>query len=286
MNFNSKDKDKWFSVENYVKFLCDAMRAEIRQEAKKYNIEEFYQNYADVIRNVVLKLSAERGDGEKIGRYFPQNGMNVVDCEVLGLNIESEVENMLEDHQREMVKKSLQLTGAKRRVEVAEKLAEAEKKEQELRSEQLKNKMELQARETKEKLKLEAEINRKKELERQASKEAEKALQPVIDAIQEAQLARDKKMNDAEVAKKKMEAEIEKDRLKAQTDAVVKVMNSIAPGLIEAMNTKSNADIVRSISESLAPYAMARDESVAEFTQTLLKGTSLEEVIKKLTVNE
>lgn len=279
VNFDPKAKDKWFSVENYVKFLCDALRAEIRREAKKYNIEEFYQNYADVVRDVVLNLKAERGDGEKIGRYFPQNGMKVVDCEVLGLNIESEVENMLEDHQREMVKKSLQLTGAKRRVEVAEKLAEAEKKEHELRSEQLKNKMELQAKETQEKLKLEAEINRKREAEKVASMEAEKALQPVMDAIQEAKLAREKKETDAQIAKKKADAEIEKARLDAQASTIAKVMESIGPDLVAAMSAEANADILTAISSALAPYAMAKGESVAEFTDKLLRGTTLENVI-------
>ena len=282
VNFDPKAKDKWFSVENYVKFLCDALRAEIRREAKKYNIEEFYQNYADVVREVVLNLKAERGDGEKIGRYFPQNGMNVVDCEVLGLNIESEVESMLEDHQREMVKKSLQLTGAKRRVEVAEKLAEAEKKEHELRSEQLKNKMELQAKETQEKLKLEAEINRKREAEKVASMEAEKALQPVMDAIQDAKLAREKKETDAQIAKKKADAEIEKARLDAQASTIAKVMESISEDLVAAMSAEANADIVQAITKSLAPYAMVRNESVATFAQTLLNGTPLESVIAQL----
>ena len=281
VNFDPKAKDKWFSVENYVKFLCDALRAEIRREAKKYNIEEFYQNYADVVRDIVLNLKAERGDGEKAGRYFPQNGMKVVDCEVLNLNIESEVENMLEDHQREMVKKSLQLTGAKRRVEVAEKLAEAEKKEHELRSEQLKNKMELQAKETQEKLKLEAEINRKHEAEKVASMEAEKALQPVMDAIQEAKLAREKKETDAQIAKKKADAEIEKARLDAQASTIAKVMESIGPDLVAAMSAEANADILTAISSALAPYAMAKGESVAEFTDKLLRGTTLEGIVTK-----
>ena len=284
VNFLPKDKDKWFAVENYIKFLCDSMRAEIRREAKKYNIEDFYQNYAEVVRNVVLNLEGsteDKGEATIYGHYFPQNGMNIVDCEVLGLNIESEVENMLEDHQREMVKKSLQLTGAKRRVEVAEKLAEAEKKEHELRSEQLKNKMELQAKETQEKLKLEAEINRQKEAEKAASKEAEKALQPLMDAIQDANLAREKKESDMILARKKAEADIEKARLDAQASTIAKVMDSIGPDLVAAMNTSANADIVQAIAKSLAPYAMAKGESVADFTDKLLRGTTLEGIVSQ-----
>ena len=285
VNFLPKDKDKWFAVENYIKFLCDSMRAEIRREAKKYNIEDFYQNYAEVVRNVVLNLEGsteDKGEATVYGHYFPQNGMNIVDCEVLGLNIESEVENMLEDHQREMVKKSLQLTGAKRRVEVAEKLAEAEKKEHELRSEQLKNKMELQAKETQEKLKLEAEINRQKEAEKAASKEAEKALQPLMDAIQDANLAREKKESDMILAHKKAEADIEKARLDAQASTIAKVMESVSADLVAAMTSEANADIVQAITKSLAPYAMVRNESVATFAQTLLNGTPLESVIAQL----
>ena len=284
VNFLPKDKDKWFAVENYIKFLCDSMRAEIRREAKKYNIEDFYQNYAEVVRNVVLNLEGsteDKGEATVYGHYFPQNGMNIVDCEVLGLNIESEVENMLEDHQREMVKKSLQLTGAKRRVEVAEKLSEAEKKEHELRSEQLKNKMELQAKETQEKLKLEAEINRQKEAEKAAAKEAEKALQPLMDAIQEANLAREKKESDMILARKKAEADIEKARLDAQASTIAKVMESIGPDLVAAMNTSANADIVQAIAKSLAPYAMAKGESVADFTDKLLRGTTLEGIVSQ-----
>ena len=274
VDFDPKAKDKWFSVENYVKFLCDALRAEIRLKAKEYNIEEFYQNYADVVRKVVLNLGSEKKE-----RYFPQNGMRVVDCEVIGLNIETEVESMLEDHQREMVKRSLQLTGAKRRVEVAEKLAEAEKKEQALRSEQIKNKMEIQAQETQEKLKLEAEVNRKREIEKVAAMEAEKALQPVMDAIQEAKLAREKKEADAAIARKKAEADIEKARLDAQAATIAKVMESISADLVAAMTASSNADILTAVSSALAPYAMAKGESVAEFTDKLLRGTTLENVI-------
>ena len=282
VNFLPKDKDKWFSVENYIKFLCDYMRAEIRREAKKYNIEDFYQNYADVVRDVVLNINApteDKGEATVYGHYFPQNGMNVVDCEVLGLNIESEVENMLEDHQREMVKKSLQLTGAKRRVEVAEKLAEAEKKEHELRSEQLKNKMELQAKETQEKLRLEAEINRKREAEKIASMEAEKALQPVLDAVQEAKLIREKKEVDAVIAKKKAEAEIEKARMDAQAATIARIMESISEDLIAALSSKSNADMLSAVTEAMAPYALAKNESIAEVTDKLLNGTTLEGVI-------
>lgn len=282
VNFLPKDKEKWFNVENYVKFLCDHMRSLVRREVKNYTIEEFYQNYADIVRKVVLNLNSDiiSNDEKHIsGYYFPQNGMNVVDCEVLELNIQHEVESMLEDHQREMVKKSLQLTGAQRRVELAEKLAEAEKKEQELRSEQVRNKLEIQAIEAKSRMAIDSEINRKCEAEKQAAQEAEKAIQPLLDAIQDAKLARQKKEADAEIARQKAEADIEKARMEAQAATVAKIMESISEDLVAAMSSKSNADMLSAVTAAMAPYALAYGESVADTTDKLLRGTSLEGVI-------
>jgi hypothetical protein len=141
--------------------------------------------------------------------------------------------------------------------------------------------MELQAKEAQEKLKLEAEINRQKEAEKAAAKEAEKALQPLMDAIQDANLAREKKESDMVLARKKAEADIEKARLDAQASTIAKVMDSIGPDLVAAMNTSANADIVQAIAKSLAPYAMAKGESVADFTDKLLRGTTLEGIVSQ-----
>ena len=273
VNFVPEMKDKWFGVENYVKFLCDHMRAVIRREAVKYSIEEFYKSYMEIVRNIVL---SENNNTEY---YFPQNGMKVVGCEVLGLHIEKDIESMLTDHQRDMVKMTLKLSAAQRRVEVVEELSEAEQKEQELRNLQLLNKMELQAKETKAKMSLEAEINRKKEAERSAAKEAEKALQPVLDAIQEANLARDKKASEAKIEEEKAKAEIEKARQNAYAETVKKIVESIGPDLVAAMTSKSNADMLTAVTEAMAPYALAQGESIAQTTDRLLHGTTLEGVI-------
>ena len=47
------------------------------------------------------------------------------------------------------------------------------------------------------------------------------------------------------------------------------------------MTSSANADLLSSVSESLAPYAMAKNESVATFVQNLLKGTTLENVLEQ-----
>ena len=62
-------------------------------------------------------------------------------------------------------------------------------------------------------------------------------------------------------------------------------MNAISPDLVAAMNSKSNADMTVAISEAMAPYALAKNESVAEVVNKLLRGTSLEDTINGINLN-
>jgi major vault protein len=109
--------DKWFNVENYVKFMCDRIRSEAKRAVKKYTIEEFYNNYSTIIHDIAICADCEKADGDtRIGRYFPENGMYVHDCEVLSLSVENAIAKLLTAHQEEMVQKSLELSDAEKRV--------------------------------------------------------------------------------------------------------------------------------------------------------------------------
>ena len=281
VDFDTKLMDKWFNVENYVKFMCDRIRSEAKRAVKKYTIEEFYNNYSTIIHDIAICADCEKADGDtRIGRYFPENGMYVHDCEVLSLSVENAIDKLLTAHQEEMVQKSLELSDAEKRVQVAEKLAEAEKKEQELRTQQLLNKMELNRKEALHKLEIQAEINRQNEAEKVAAKEAERDMQALIDAINDAKLARDVKNAEFELSAKKAQDELEVAKQNAYTANVEKIMASIAPELIAAMTSTSNAQLMETVAKAMSPVAMARGESVAETTNLLLRGTPLEGIIK------
>jgi hypothetical protein len=192
---------------------------------------------------------------------------------------------MLVAHQQEMITQSLKLSDAEKRVTVAEQLANAEKKEQELRTQQLLNKMELQREEAMRKLQIQAEVNRQQEAEDWAKKQAESDMQIIIDAIHDASLARKEKDYIQELEYKKSLAALEQDKQKAYGETVAYIMASIGPDLVAAMNSKSNADMTVAISQALAPYALAKGESVAEVVNTLLRGTSLEDAINGINLN-
>jgi len=287
VNFDPKLKDKWFSVENYVKYLTDHERSLIKRMAKQYTIEEFYQNYVDLVRDIAIDKGKVKEDGAGSGgyhegRFFPENGMYVHDCEVLSIQVERDIANMLERHQHEMVAKSLELSDAEKRVTIAKALAEAEKAEQDLRTEKTLNKLRLEALESEKRMAIKVEENRRLEAEAVAVATAKRDLQPLLDAVKDAELARDKKAHDAKIAADKDRADVEKVRQQTYAETVAKVMGSISEDLVAALNAKSNAEVLEAVTNTMAPYALASGESVVDFTDKILRGTTLEGLLKEL----
>lgn len=289
VDFDPAYMDSWFSVDNYVKYLCDRIRSLLKREVKKHTIEDFYQNYSDIVRNIAIDYSenttSEKASNRHEGHFFRENGMFVKDCEVLSLTVESEIAEILESHQRDMVEKSLELSDAEARVKVAEALFDAEKKENELASTKLINRMNLQGEEARRKLEIQAEVNRKQEAEKQAAKQAEKDMQVLIDAIHEAEMTRKQKETDANIAEKQALADIEKAKQEAYAKTVADVMKSIQPDLVAAIQAQSDSKVFNSIATGIAPYAIGNGESAAEFVDRLLRGTTLEGIVNKFTPN-
>lgn len=289
VDFDPAYVDSWFSVDNYVKYLCDRIRSLLKREVKKHTIEDFYQNYSDIVRNIAIDYSenttSEKASNKHEGRFFRENGMFVKDCEVLSLTVESEIAEILESHQRDMVEKSLELSDAEARVKVAEALFDAEKKENELASTKLINRMNLQGEEARRKLEIQAEVNRKQEAEKQAAKQAEKDMQVLIDAIHEAEMTRKQKETDANIAEKQALADIEKAKQEAYAKTVADVMKSIQPDLVAAIQAQSDSKVFDSIATGIAPYAIGNGESAAEFVDRLLRGTTLEGIVNKFAPN-
>ena len=286
VDFDQAYQDKWFNIDNYIKFMTDRERSLMKRAAKNYTIEEFHQNYVDIIRDVAIDKNKDGADGEKKhkGRFFPENGMYVNDCEVLSICVEDEIAEMLIVHQRDMVRKALQLSAADKRVQVAEQLAVAEQKENELENQKLINKMNLQREEALRRLEIQTEVNRKKEAEEAAVKQAEKDIQVVYDAIADAQRERRAKDDNQELAKKEAIVELEKVKQKAYADTVAQIMASIGPDLTAALTAKANTDMVAALEHAVAPYAISSgDESVADVVARLTKGLPIDEAINKLT---
>ena len=297
VDFDPAYKDKWFSVENYVKYMCDRQRALIKRAAKDYSIEEFWKNYSDIVRDVAIDADKEKGEGSHIGRFFPENGMYVHDCEVLSISVEDTIEKMLIKHQHDTVRKNLELESARKEAEIAEAMSITEKAMQELRSQELVNKMELQEAEARRKLEIQAAINRQTEAEKLAAKQAEVDMQVLLDVVASAERARKDAAFQQTIEHEALEhktrqehekamADIEAAKQEAYAATVEKIMSSISPGLIEAITIGGKAELTETLAKHMSPYAMAKGESVVETTQKLINGLpfDLKEVIGNLNV--
>ena len=286
VDFLKEYKDKWFDVENYVKYLCDRMCSLLKKEATNYSIEEFYANANDIVRTVVLDIKSEKDGKSKIGRLFEENGMFIHDVEVLSVKADPVVQEIIDRNQKQTVEKSLQLTVTEKDLEVEKELAKAEKEKAKLKYDTESYENELRSKITLERIDSEEKEKRANEAAELESRKATEALQPILDSIEKQKNERTraaydleeyhvKKMNDLEIAKQK-----------AYTDAVKKVIDSISPELIASMTSKANAELMQTVSQAMSPYAMATGESVSEVTNRLLRGTSLEGLIENFSKDE
>lgn len=283
VNFLEEYKDKWFCVENYVKYMTDRMRSMLKREVKKYDVHEFYANSTDIVRSVVLGKALGNGKGEDKkkydGRLFKENGMLVYDVEVLKIDVDSDIAEMLEAHQREMIEKAMLLNDAEAKIKLVEAIAEADQKEAEVAKAKRLHSIETKnIIETEEFAKAQA-LEAKKRAAAQAKAEAELALQDILNKIEEEKLARDKAANDAKVALQKELEAIEAAKQKAYADTIKEIMASVSPDLVAALSTKANAELLTEATKNMSPYAIARGASVADTVDVLMRGTSLEGVL-------
>lgn len=282
VNFLEEYKDKWFSVENYVKYLCDRERSLVKREVKKYSIKEFYAKSTDIVREVALNLTSGEETNETGGRLFKENGMLVTDVEVLAVAVQSDVAQILSKHQEEMVNRNLELLDAEKRMEITTKLAEYERQEAELKYANEAYQLEMNQKLERANFENKAEMAAKSRAEEQARAQADNDMQIIFDAIAKAKLERNKAQDEARIATEKQLAEIEKAKEMAYAETVSKIMESISPDLIASMNTQSNVALMTAITENMSPIAIAKGESVADTTNKLLRGTPIEGILQKI----
>lgn len=281
INFLKDYKNYWFAVNNYTRYLCDNMQSLIKREIKKYNIKDFYANSTEIIRNIVLDINPSKDDDKKIpfGRFFKINGMLINDVDIIHVAVENSIAAILEKDQTELIQKSIELATAEERLRVSTSLSEITKQEAELKNATALHTLALAQAETEEKMRNEELINAKNREAEKAKNQAENDLQGILDEIHNAKLARLREARKADLDYERAHAEIEKAKQDAYAASVREIMNAISPELIAAISASSKADLLKEGMASMAPYALANGESVADTVNKLLRGTSLEEVI-------
>lgn len=274
VNFEGVDQERWFSVENYVRLLCDHMRSLIRNTAKRYGIAEFYGNAIDIVREAIL--GAESVGATRPGRLFTENNMRVYDVEVLNATIkDASVSKLLGEAQSDTLTTMLRSAKEERQLAYTQ------------RSEDIKRQM-LHA--------VAATATTQSELDRQKLNESKDVETLRANADTEVQRLRDalaKEINTQEIARveerqaqqaadtrRGIEIVLEQER--AHTEEVVKRAGAVTDKLAVALTTAADQALIEKISESLAPLSAMSGVSQAEILAGLFKGTPFESVMKGL----
>lgn len=277
VNFEG-DPEKWFNVENYVKFLTDHMRSLLRNRVKRLGIEEFYGASIDVVRDAVLGTAEEKG--RRPGRLFEENGMRIYDVEVLDVEIGDEaVSELLVEAQQKAFGHTLQIAAERRRLhlveqtevvrrQVAECEAQSRLKELELRGE---------ARRQEHALALAALAAKDEQTRRAlAARHAEEEAQARVDELA---LARKRAAAELELSLLERRQAQRLELVRAEVQAVVDKAKAVSPDLVAALQAFSDRALVERVSESMAPLAILGGRSVSDVLAQLLRGTALEKAL-------
>lgn len=275
VNFEG-DKEKWFAVENYVKFLCDHVRSVLKGEVKKIRVEEFYANSTDIIRNILIGT-------DKKGMFFAANSMRLTDAEVLGVTIKDDkVRQLLDSTQISVVQTNIELFNLRRGQEVlkekesirqveAQTMAETVKMKNELDKELLAStlavnliKMANSLKEMEEKFSL---LTKNEELET---------------LVLEGKLSRDQKTINQRLELQKAEQAQRIEFLKAETEAVVQKYGSVDGNFTSALLALSNNETLAKVAEAWNIQRAIGGDSVSDALSKVFAGGPLEKLVKSI----
>ena len=271
--------DKWFNVENYVKFLTDHMRSLIRNIVKQKGIEEFYAQAISIIRDTILGVPE---GGKRPGRAFEENGMKIYDVEVLDVNIgDSTIAGLLVQAQHTSVQQAIQVAQEHRKLEITRETEEIKQQIAQVQAETSQKGLTLEIEEVKKNLEL-ALTQIASEIHTEDSRlSAKLAQQDKLSDISKSELERHKLEREQELmlAEKLLHQKLVE--VKADVDAVVAKAGAVSPELIAALQAFSDKHLAEKMAETMAPLAIIGGKSISEVFSNLLRGTPLEDILNK-----
>lgn len=278
LNFEG-NPEKWFQVENYVKFMTDHLRSLLRNVIKRYSVMDFYANSINIIRDAILGQLDEKG--KRAGRVFEENDMRIYDVEVLDVNIgDSGIEALLINNEHDIIKQALKIAGEKRKLTYTQESESIIRDITETQSKTRQQAMDLQSEELLKQLsvsvtKLENEILLKeKDLQAQLTQRA--TFEQLV--ASELKVKEDTEQLRITLAQAELEQELAK--IAAEVKAVVDKAQAISPDFIAALQAFSDKALAEKMAESMAPLSILGGKSVAEVLSNLLKGTVVEKVLQ------
>jgi major vault protein len=265
------EPERWFAVENYVNFLCDHGRSLIRNAVKQIGIEEFNAKAVTIVRDTILGAVI---DGHRAGRKFEENGMRATDVEVLDIGIgDATIATMLVKAQHEAVQQAVAVAQKEqnlertRRIEsinrdVLDEQALTEAKQRSLKEVQLTEGQKLAVLEM-------SNVAARDEMARELQlKQADTIL-----LRKKVELQAEKDVSDATLLVEQERAKLTRERLEAETAALVARQQAVTPDLVAALQAFGDKAAIESLMKALGPHALLQGKSVPEVLAQLLAGS-------------
>jgi len=232
VNFEDKDCDKWFNIQDYTKFLTEHLRSVIRNSVKKFGIEEFYAKSIDIIRDTILGEKVK--DKERTGKYFSENGMRVYDIEILNVSINNpEISKLLINAQHHAVECTLTVTREEADLFVVKRLETVKQNKLDI-IEQTKDKM----------LAIELKNFENSKTVEKIKAEIEESKVEFKDKLAQIEFERNKLQDSQEIFKIG-------EKTKIATEAHEKRMAAISEKLIAAINNLGDKQLAMAFAENL-----------------------------------
>ncbi len=274
--------EKWFAVQNYIKLLCDHARSILKGSIRKLPVEAFYSSATDHIRDLILGPKVE---GEKrAGMKFEENGMRVVDIEVLQVELlDKGIAEMLNKSQQEVVRTNIELSGMKRQFEFTKEKETIQQAtvQASAQTKILTDRVNVDLAASTLAVKLAAITNTLREVEEsRKTREAEETLRNMTTKAQ-LDRVRQEKDQEAEFFAREQMARIE--FLKAEAEAVVTRFSAATPGFTEAILALSHNETLVKVAEAWNIQRALGGESVVDSLAKVFQGTPLGPLVAKLT---
>ena len=274
--------ERWFAVENYVKFLCDHVRSVLKGQVRKQTVEEFYGSSTDLVRDFILGKSAE---GKRPGMVFPENGMHVVDVEVLKVVLlDDKIRTLLDQTQHDVVRSNIDLSNLRRELDATKQRELITREAAEVKAATKVRQDEL-ARElaTSELVTLLARItNTLRETgERRKLIEVEQELESLKLG---ARIDRVKREKDQEWSYFVMEQEKRIDLLKAEAETCVQRFQAASGSFSEALLVLNRNETLVKVAEAWNVQRLIEGESIGDTLTRLFHNTPLKPLVDKLVI--
>ena len=279
VNFEGEPQ-RWFEVENYVKFLCDHVRSVLKGSVKKHAIEGFYAQSVELVRGAILGRAPETGgDPEKPARpgmRFAENGMRITDVEVLEVRIDDDdISSLLGDAQHEAVQSNITLLRARRGLEMTEQQEAIARSEADARAATAHRRSELEVASTADRLHV-ALAGVRAELEQaEAQQAAVLARNAVTDADHAADLARRRATEALETETRAAHQQLALAALRAEVDAAVARFGAAQGGFSEALLALSNHEVLAKVAEAMSVQAFVGGKTLTDVIDKVFAGTPL-----------